>query len=101
MPKFNLYYGVEREQFNLHAEQGVELPSLNDAKQEARAYAEDLYMQNPKNDILELMKEKNVDELIAKFHFNLEMTRSVVFHIEEIIEIGGQVIEVIRHDYKG
>lgn len=100
MPKFNLYYGVEREQFNLHTKQRVELPSLNDAKQEAQAHAEDLYMQNPKNDILELMKNKRVNELIAESHFNLEMSESIVFHIEEIIEIGGQVIEVIRHDYK-
>lgn len=100
MPKFNLYYGIEQEQYNLHSQESVELPTLQDAKNEARLCAHDLYMQNPVRDILDIMKEQSIGEREANYLFRIEMFRKTVFHIEEIVEINGELIEVIRHDYR-
>lgn len=100
MPKFNLYYGIEQERYNLHTEQEVELLTLHDAKKEARECAEDLYMQNPVRDIQEIEKEEGVDFDTAKILFKLDMFRKTLYHVEEIIEVNGKVIEVIRHDYR-
>lgn len=100
MPKFNLYFGMEQEQYNLHVVENVELPSLEEAKKEVREYAEDLYMQNPVRDIIEIMKEENIDFEIAKYRFQIDMFRKTIYHIEELVEMGGEVVEVLRHDFK-
>ena len=100
MPKFNLYYGIEQEQYNLHSVMGAEFASVLEAKKEARAYAEDLYMQNPVRDIIDIEKEEGVDEDIARIQFNLDMIKKTIYHVDEIVEINGEVIEIIKHEDK-
>jgi hypothetical protein len=99
MPKFHLYYGVEQEEYNLHVKENVELETLDDAKAESRKLAEELYMQNPVRDIEEIIADGE-DKDTAQFVFNLEMFRKTIYHVEELVELGGEVVETIRHDFK-
>lgn len=96
MNLYNVFGGLESDQYNLHhTQEKFEDPSQ--ALKYAREYIEELYMQNPKRDILEIMEQDKVSEDVARIQFKLEMYRSVIYFVEEIIEINGEVVEVIKH----
>lgn len=97
MKKFNIYAGMESEQFNLHVERGVELETVEEALEWAEDFGYDLYYMNPNRDILEIAKEDNVSEDEAELIFIKEMTTKVIFFVKEIVEINGEVIEEIEH----
>lgn len=96
MNKFNIYYAVESENYIFHVEEGLEFSNAKDALEEAKSFAYDLYMQDPHMDILEIMKEKDTSEDVARVYFNLDMFRKTLYYIEEIIEVNGEV-KIITH----
>lgn len=97
MQKFNFYAGLEQEQYHLEEMKGVMLESLSMAYEFARYYATGRYYQNPKRDILEIMEQDKVDEDKAHNIFLKEMYDSIIFHFEEVVEINGEIIEVIEY----
>lgn len=97
MKKFNFYAGLKQEHYHLEALTDVMLPSLFDAFEFARDYATCRYYQNPERDILEIMKREDVKEDKAHMIFLKEMYDSIIFHFEEVVEINGEIIEVIEY----
>lgn len=98
MGKFRLYAGMRSEGYNLHMREVEDLP-LNEAMEEAEDLAYEIYCLNPDRDVMEIMKQDKVreDEAFAIFWFELEAR--VVYFLEELVEINGEVVEVIKHDW--
>lgn len=95
--KFNIFAGIEQEDYYLHIIEGVLLESIDEAKKCAREYAEELYQLNPVRDVLEIMDKEDVDEDTAQILFKLDMIRKTTYYVEELIEINGELTEVIHH----
>lgn len=85
MPKFKLHFGIKVDgQFKM-GEVVEEHPDLHTAHKEARAYAEDLYMQNPIRDVNDILKQENdVEEDVAFILFKLDMIRNTSYFAESV-----------------
>ncbi|QOV08271.1 hypothetical protein Kirov_72 [Bacillus phage Kirov] len=99
MKKFNFYAGLKQEHYHLESLTDIMLNDIFEAYAFARDYATCRYYQNPERDILEIMEQDNVKEDKAHAIFLKEMYDSIIFHFEEVVEINGEIIEVIEHRY--
>ena len=97
MKKYNLYAGMKSEHYNLHKLEAMEFATLAEAKLYCEEFAESLYYWNPDRDILEIMAQDNRTEDEAEVIFIKEMLNSIIYHLEELAEFGGEVVEIIEH----
>jgi hypothetical protein len=96
MKKFNLYASMESHEWNL-TRMGFDSETLEEAKKEAEEFAYELYYLNPDRDVMEIMMLEDVDEDRAMEIFTEEMKKKVIYFVEELVEIRGEVVEIIEH----
>lgn len=97
MARFRLYAGMQSEGYNLHTID-VECDSLKDAKRESKEYGYEIYYLNPDRDVMEIIAQEKVPEDYAFKIFYAELESKVIYYFEELVEINGEIIEVIKHD---
>lgn len=82
MKKYDIFGGIKGE--DTQFEKGLEFPTYADALSYAEYFAYDIYYLNPKRDILDIMKEEDVNEDIAEIIFLTEMIASVNYSAVEV-----------------
>lgn len=84
MKKFNVFVGIENE--DVQFEKNLEFPNYEEAMKYAELWAYEIYYMNPKLDILEIMRELDVTEDVATILFIKQMTESINYSVEEVVE---------------
>lgn len=75
----------------------VYFDDVKSALQSAKDLCHHKYYMNPVRDILEIMKELNVDEQTAGEIFMSELNKNTAFYVEEINETGN----LVHYDVEG
>lgn len=86
MNTYNIYVGIEQENFKWHVENNVKLKNDADAIEYAKDFAKELYQMNPTRDVLEILNEENVDEDVAYLIFKSEAILKSTYHVTKVVD---------------